>query len=242
MHRLFLTLAIAVLIVGYLIFCIWHMKRLTDISTRLIAQHVPFHRENPSGTPNIAVLGDSLALGVGADANGSIAAYFGRDFPDADVTLFARSGMRVKELDETFPTFADGSRDFMLLEIGANDITHFTSMNDFKASLRSVFRKAKKASKNVAALHSSNVGLAPFFPRPFNWLMTLRTRSFRSAYMTIAKEEGVAYVDLYRSSWDNEMKDTGQFYASDFLHLTSEGYGIWYGEIRSVMAREGISL
>lgn len=242
MLRPVLSIVAILLIVGYAVFCVWHMKRLANISTQLIETHVPFHRENPNGTPKIAVLGDSTAVGIGADASGSIAGDFGRDFPDADITLFARSGMRVKELDDTFPTFADGSRDFILLQIGANDIMHFTSMDDFKASLRSVFRKAKKASKNVAALHSGNVGLAPFFPRPISWLMTLRTKGFRSAYMQIAKEEGVAYVDLYKTAREDELKGSAEYYAPDGLHLTSKGYALWYAEVRAVMEKAGMSL
>jgi len=151
-------------------------------------------------------------------------------------------GRRGREFCETFPALGAGSKDFILLQIGANDIIRLTRLADFEHDLREVFRKAKKASKSVAALHSGNVGLAKIFPRPLSWYMTLRTRTFRDAYMRIAKEEGVTYVDLYRSSADDLLKPAEKYYAPDFLHLNPKGYQVWYGETRAAMQRDGISL
>src|SRR5438128_2600640 len=66
--------------------------------------NIPFERKNPHAKLKILFLGDSTALGTGAmDNTQSVAGWFGRDFPEAEIINRSRNGKRIKELADHFP-------------------------------------------------------------------------------------------------------------------------------------------
>jgi hypothetical protein len=94
---------------------------------------------------------------------------------------------------------------------------------------------------NVVALHSGNVGLAPFFPFYTKPLFSWRSRRVRALYKEAAQKHKVIYVDLYTKHADDPFyPDYGRFYAADSLHLNGAGYAIWYEKITSAIAKNGL--
>ena len=57
---------------------------------------------------------------------------------------------------------------------------------------------------------------------------------YRAEYRRIAAEKGVVYVDPFRGEL--------RFYGTDQFHLSEEGYGEWYREIRRAMAHADVVL
>jgi len=214
---------------------------LLSQSAKIVQRSQAFERRINSGSPRILVAGDSTAVGTGTTPEGSVAGHFAADFPHADIRNVSTNGWKVADLLTAFPT--DGSFDLILLQIGANDIMRGTPEGEFETSLAALFDKATEAGTHVVVLHSGNVGLAPMFRWPASAIMRTRTLRYRAIYRRIASEKGVAYVDLYREKKDDVMtKDIAKHYASDLLHLTADGYGVWYDAIRKTMTDAGIAL
>ncbi len=208
-------------------------------SAMLVERSRAFERNVDGGSPRILVAGDSTAVGTGTTPEGSTAGHFGADFPNADIRNVSVNGWKIEDLLPAFPT--KGSFDLVVLQIGANDIIRGTPQKEFETSLAALFEKAKAVSPNVVALHSGNIGLSPMLHWPVTTIMRSRTLRYREAYRRIAAEKGVAYVDLYAEKEDNVLgKDIAKYYASDLLHLTSDGYGVWYDAIRKTMEENGI--
>ncbi len=208
-------------------------------SAVLVEKSRPFeqHPENPR--LRILVLGDSTAVGTGVtDPRGSIAGRLGTDFPDADIRNLGINGLRMAGLEANFPNFPPQSFDLVVLQIGANDIVHGTPLPDFSASLSAVFTRATTIGKHVVALHSGNIGLAPIFQWPLDFVMRRRTLIYRQRYQEIAAERGVLYVDLFHEVQDDPFKGEG-FYAADNFHPTEKGYGVWYHDLREAMIKAG---
>jgi len=220
-----------------------YMHSLIAESTGLVAASHPYQQKG-LGHPRILVLGDSTAVGTGTkDNKGSTAGRFGQDFPDAEIINLSINGLKAAELDSDFPSFPEGSFDLVLLQIGANDILQRTPLPKFSASLRSIFSKANAAGDKVVALHSGNVGLAPFFRWPLSSYFRAKSLEMRETYLAIAAEHDVTYVDLFREAKDDVfLTDIPTYYAADRLHLTEAGYDDWYRQIRSAMANTGIFL
>lgn len=210
-------------------------------SAELVRESRAFERKIEGGSPRILIAGDSTAVGTGSTPDGSTAGRFGADYPSADIRNVSVNGWKVHNLLAAFPT--DGSFDLIVLQIGANDILRGTTQKDFEASLNALFGKAKAVSPNVVALHSGNIGLSPMLHWPVTAVMRSRTLRYREAYRRIAAKHDVAYVDLYKEKGDNVLgSDIAKYYASDLLHLTAEGYGVWYDAIRNTMEESGIRL
>ncbi len=219
------------------------MERV-KISEGLARGNKPYTQNLPQSEQRILILGDSAAAGVGADnPRDSIAGRLGADFPEAYVINQGMPGRDLSELLADFPRYPTKHLKLAVIMVGANDIINFTRIKNIERDLRLAVEKATLMANHVLILHSGNLGVAPFFPKTIGWIYTLRTLQVRRAYQRVAQETGVIYVDLYASRRDDPfLKDTAKFYASDGLHLTDEGYGVWHKKIRAAMQDANIKI
>ena len=217
---------------------------LLQKSRAIVKDSISFQRMNPKAVIKILFLGDSTAVGTGAaDPRDSVAGRFGRDFLDAHIVNLGKNGNKIKDLAREFNPEDYQGFNLIVIQAGGNDILRFTPLKYLEKDLRTILDKTKRVNRQVVILHSGNIGLAPFFPRPFGWVWSYRTLLVRELYTRIAKESGAVYVDLYAERKDDPfLKDVKRFYAPDLLHASGEGYGIWYNKIKETMERAGINL
>lgn len=229
---LFIILAIAALY-QYI-----QIRTYGPIGEKLAAttQGFSIHPANP--TARILVLGDSLAVGVGATSpSSSIAGRISQDYPQVDITNVAVSGSRVHDVIAQITPFTNDHFDLIVIQIGGNDVTHFTSLKNIESDMKSIMAQAHAMSPHVIVYSSGSVGFAPIFTPPSSWILTLETQRVYSALARIVTEAGGTYVNLY-VSWINDLfkTDTARYYAPDHFHVTSDAYAVWYGKIRPKIA------
>jgi len=199
-------------------------------------QATSYYKEEPEF--RILIAGDSIGEGVGAGSSSTIAAFFHKDFPEAEIINISESGHRTRETLRSLRRI-EGSFDLILLFSGANDILYLTSLDKAEENMRELLRKSKELSDDVVLATSGNIGLAPIFPEPVAWYFSYRTRKFLKEFASIAKEEKVTWVDLYKAPEEDLLSNSPQkYYAPDMLHLSGEGYEIWYDEIRHAMGEK----
>lgn len=204
----------------------------------------PFNRQLPGSSSKFLFLGDSTAVGTGADDNNrSTAGYLGKDFPDAEITNISHNGQKIHELLASFDGYNFSDFDLVVIQIGANDILKFTPLGNIQRDMQKLIEKAKTISPHVVLLHSGNVGAAPIFRWPFDVIMTERSRRVRDIYMRLARANGVYYVDLFQErDSDLFLKDIAKYYAPDLLHPSGDGYRFWYERIRQTLNEAGVVL
>jgi lysophospholipase L1-like esterase len=194
-------------------------------------------------TKKILVLGDSTAFGTGASRpEDSTAGRLGLKYPDAEVVNLAKNGMRIAGLEEVLKTLdaKDVSKqdknkhfDLILIQIGANDIIRLTPAQDIESGIDKILAKAKSLGDKVIVLHSGNVGESKFFPWYIRPILSHRSVNMREIYIKIAEKHKAEYVDLINAPIAVKLRENPSlYYSSDLLHLSSEGYGLWYEEIR----------
>jgi lysophospholipase L1-like esterase len=221
---------------GAQIFIIYqHIRKMTYDSK-------PFVRNNANAHLRFLFIGDSTAVGTGAQRNTqSVAGYFGQAFPSAQIDNDSYNGRKLDQLAVEFPKAAQPPYDLVVVQIGANDIMKFTPFKKVEREITTVIKDAKRVSRHVIILHSGNVGLAPVFIWPFDWIMTERARIVRRIYMKKAREENVLYVDLFTERGnDLFLKDIPKYYCLDLLHPSGEGYKWWYEKIRATLNGAGV--
>ncbi len=237
---LYTALAVAAALGIYLLYTAGMTLHRINVGKELAAGAEPFQKNGT--TPRILVVGDSTAVGVGA--NTSIPAFFAEEFPDAKIVTRADSGNRLADVEDELEAIPDDARfDLVLIQAGANDIFWFTPLDSVRERLEAVLREANGIGDSVVVLHSGNIGLAPFFPVWLGWAVTERTKEVRRIYLEEADVFNATYVDLFTTRENDPfLENASRYYAADGLHLSADGYRFWYEKIRGAMRRDGISL
>ena len=205
---------------------------------------LPYTRRVPGAELKILFLGDSTAVGTGANDNRhSTAGYFGQDFPLAEIANISQNGKKIQGLLAEFASQTFGKYDLVVIQIGGNDIMQLTPFKNIESDLIAVIERAKTIGRHVVILHSGNVGTAPIFHWPFDAIMTNRSRRVREIYMSQAKAHGAIYVDLFSEREDDLfLKDVKRYYSPDSLHPGGDGYRWWYERIRRTLDQAGVVL
>ncbi|MBA3815836.1 MAG: hypothetical protein H0X29_04815 [Parachlamydiaceae bacterium] len=215
----------------YIFYLIFAIHQSISNSEKIINNTIPYEQHPPNPEIYILVAGDSTAVGVGATENvKSTAGRLGTQFPNADISNIGVSGAKLKDLLLVLQKQQSKNYNLLVLQIGANDITHFTSYNSVRNELSEILALASEFSAKIILLTSGDIGRAPVFHWPFSRIMTARTLKVREIFIEEAsKYKKVSYVDLYLDrSEDPFEKDLKKYYASDSFHLTDDGYGVWY--------------
>jgi lysophospholipase L1-like esterase len=240
MHSLshwILTIFLAAAI-GYIAYSAYIIRRSFAESKVLIAETLPYQQHPAHPTYRVLVAGDSTAVGVGAgDPHLSTAGRLGADMPDADITNIAVSGMKVGALAASFAPYVSDHYDLALIQIGANDIVELTSYQDIRESLRASLAAAHAIAGRTIILTSGDLGEGPAFHWPVTIYLSHRTRMIRRIFIEeSASYPETTYLDIYTLLGGIDFKaDISRWYAPDYFHLSGEGYGLWYGEIKKVM-------
>lgn len=221
-----------------------------------------FERILPDAKQTIMVMGDSTAYGTGAtNPAESVAGRLGTAYPQSTIINHGKNGQKIHELSINFlsnfatNTASSGEKysrstnpshvNILVIQIGANDIIRFTSPDSLRIDLLQLLNNAKIKADKVVILHSGNIGTAPFFPRYLGWIWTMRTRQIRELYIREiasvnngidARGATITYIDLFQNSDDDiYATDPKKYYAADGLHLTGEGYKIWFERIQAAI-------
>lgn len=208
------------------------------------AQTVSFQRLRPEAALRILVAGDSTGVGVAVrDPSESVAGRLGELLPDAHVENISRNGARTRDVLAQVRTKQGQQYTLVLLQVGGNDILRFTPFEDLTRDLSTLLDEARAMSDHVVLLSAGNVGLAPLFPRAIGWVYTHRTRAVQEIFTREAKHRGVLYVDLFKERKDDIfLTDPLRYYAPDFLHLSGEGYRVWYERVVATLRSNKVQL
>jgi lysophospholipase L1-like esterase len=225
-------------LLAYLVFLAYPVYHSTHISQSLIQRAVPYEQHPSVPTMRILVAGDSTAVGVGTtDNHDSTAGRLGKQFATADITNVAVSGYRLADVIAVLQKQHGKHYDLLLLQIGANDVTHGTPTVTVARQLSQVLTLCSELSDKTIVLTAGNIGLSGVFHWPLSAIITGRTILVRSIFIkTVVQYPTVTYVDLFKDKKDDIFEtDIARYYAADHFHLTDEGYGIWYQYIQKTL-------
>ncbi len=233
-----IILLILAIIAAIVIYDTINTSRLIKIGVNQTELTTAYQRRLENPEFRFLVLGDSSAVGVGAQPQtGSVAGRLAADFPTADVQNIAVSGSKVKDAIaqlESLP--AEQRYDLILIQIGGNDIVRNTPYADLERDFPKVLELVKQHSDHVVQLTSGNVGTSKLLPFGTRWYFTLRTKKVREIFMRINTEQGTQYIDLLRKRADDPYaQDPQKYYSPDFFHPSAEGYGDWYSFVKPVV-------
>ncbi len=212
--------------------------RKIEISKQLIEKSTLFSLVSDDRTKTMLILGDSTAVGVGAEKKedttaGRLAAHIGATYAEN----YSVSGAKVADLQSQISQAKLDHYSVILIHIGANDIIRFRSVKKSGEELRQAMQSLPEADKVLVAT-AGNVGGATFFPWFIRPLHTMINRTYHEAFSKIVGEEGGIYVNFYEDpKTDPFVKDPATYLAADGLHPSSDGYRLWHERILTKIGR-----
>ena len=174
-------------------------------------------------------LGDSTAAGVGAsEADLAIPRRVARalDRP-VELTSLAVSGARVADVvDGQVPGLDALQPDVVLVSIGANDVVHLTSRDDFRAGYDDLVEAVPQGALLVL-LGVSDMGASPRYLQPLRGIASLRGSQLDDVTVDVARDRDAVYVDIAGEIGPTMRSDTDRYFAADRYHPSDDGYALW---------------
>ena len=233
MHLRFILIISGAILLA--LFAYWGIKfcLTVQVSKKLIQAVVPYEKESGDASAAMLVLGDSTAVGVGADTpEETVAGRIGEHINATLVENYAVSGAVTADLSEQSRKARLDRYQLIVIQIGGNDIIRFTSEKKAAEQLR-VAIAALPAAGKVVIISAGDVGGATLFPLPVRPFHTRLNQKYHDAFAAVAQESGATYVNFGESPATREINARPDIYlAADGLHPSSEGYRLWFEEMR----------
>ena len=178
----------------------------------------------------LAVLGDSIAYGVGADHPSHTLAERLRsaladDGITAETKVFARSGARSADLEAQVRRAVGWDPHLAVVVIGANDLTHFVPHGEAAEQLRAAVRALRDRGVEVVVAPAPDLSMVPHVPPMMRPVVQAGSLALRSAQVRAVVEEGGRVADATASTSSAFGSDRTLF-SRDRFHPSSAGYAV----------------
>lgn len=200
-----------------------------DRSRHIVAPAEAFEQEPARPVGSLLVVGDSTAVGAGADEPGqSVAGRLGKRFPGLRIRNLAVDGARLSDVIGQLDSVGNERFDMVLIMAGGNDVLRFTPLVRLRVEATRINAAAMAIARHVAWMPPGNLGAVPQWYWPMSRIIERRSRRVRAALVDIAGSMCAIYVDLYHSAEvDPFAVDADRFLAADGVHPSSAGYCYW---------------
>jgi lysophospholipase L1-like esterase len=187
-----------------------------------------FQRTVNDASHRLLVVGDSTAVGTGAQPDESVAGRLAALLPNVSVVNLAENGAKAADLVGQLEAAPDLVFDAVLVQIGGNDILRFTRLSTIRQAMHRALQIAHDKAGLVVLMSTGDVGIAPGLPFPINQLYSWRTPRVHAVLRDAAQSTHTEYVDLYTPSLDDPfVEEPERFHAYDGLHPSASGYAAW---------------
>ena len=178
------------------------------------------------------VLGDSTAAGLGASGpDHAYATVLSRRLAEAgwrvDLNVLGVSGARIQDvLEEQVPLALSAEPDLVFVGIGANDVTHLTSLSEIEREFALVVDRLQGSGAAVAVAGPPDMRAAAWL-EPLRSLAGWRGRQVAGAIRGVAERRDVPVVPLAELAGPYFASHPDDAYGGDEFHPGDGGYRAW---------------
>lgn len=178
----------------------------------------------------LAVLGDSVAAGLGADSAADtvggvlvrgLAAATGRS---VSLTNHAVVGAQSSDLERQVARCLTAPPHVAVIIVGANDVTHLVPRSHASDRLEGAVGALRAAGSQVVVGTCPNLGTVRPVGPPLKWVARTQSRRLAAAQAKATTRAGGVAVSLYDSLGPEFETNAEAFFAPDLFHPSSLGY------------------
>ncbi len=192
------------------------------LSKKLVGKTELFEKQH--GEMKVIVVGDSTALGAGAERPGdSLAGLLVSVYPDAQIINRAKSGIYISEVHAQFDK--NETTNLLFCASGGMDVLFLQPVDKIAHDLRSFLQYATKQSNHIIIVTPLNLGLSPVFPIFIRSFYKNRSVKVGLVIQEVADEfNNVAVVNNLLFESKNDIPAWETISAFDQIHPNSAGY------------------
>jgi lysophospholipase L1-like esterase len=181
-------------------------------------------------TMRLAVLGDSIAFGVGASRpSHTLARRISAALDDRGMAVeskvFALSGARSADLGRQVAHALEWGPHVALVVIGANDLTHFVPHDKAAEQLRVAVRALRDREIEVVVAPAPDLSMLPHVPPVMRPVVQAGSLDLRTAQVRAVLDEGGRVADASETTAAAFGGDRSLF-SADRFHPSSAGYAV----------------
>ncbi|MDL2363226.1 MAG: SGNH/GDSL hydrolase family protein [Patescibacteria group bacterium] len=230
-----LFIGVSVCLILLIIFVVLELVYIAKNGTPVDAPKIPRTSQTLSKNgPKLhyVVMGDSTSIGQGADYKDSysyqsaqhIAAKYAVTLTNVGV-----SGARARDVQAIqLPQALKLHPDIVLLAIGANDVTHFTSKKAFERSVQQTIDGLRKDNCDLKIVVTGvpAMGSVDRFPPGARQLAGFRTRQLNGVYEKLITKNHLVSAPVAARTGPTFAADPTLF-GPDKFHPNKRGYAVW---------------
>ncbi|HEX6160296.1 MAG TPA: SGNH/GDSL hydrolase family protein, partial [Thermoanaerobaculia bacterium] len=151
---------------------------------------------------------------------------------------FAVSGARMGDVLECQLPAAEALRaDVVLLSVGANDVTHLTSIGSMRRDLRQIVERLTRVNPavRIVVTGSPDMGSPPRIPRLLRGIASCRTRQVNRMFEAEATRSGLVFARIAERTGPLFRRNRSLFDADRF-HPNDDGYATWVVVLNEALA------
>ncbi len=178
------------------------------------------------------VMGDSTTISQGSDYEDGYAVSSSKHLAEKYTVSFSNVGISgatsQSVLEEQLKKAVERKPDLVLLGVGANDTTHFTSAKSIKGSLQQIIDSLREANPEVRIIMTRSPAMDSVtrFPWGAKQFMALRTRQVNKAFAEIIEKNSLTLAPIAEKTRDAFIADP-TLTAADNFHPNARGYALW---------------
>ena len=178
------------------------------------------------------VLGDSTAVGQGANYADGIAVrstvHLAQKSHAVRMNNYGVSGARMNDvLTRQIPQITERP-DIVLISIGANDITHFSSVSAVRNDMSGAIQQLRRKNSSVVIIITGvpAMGSVSRFPQPLRYLAGLQTTRMNKMFTELSVQQQVTLAPIAEKTGAT-FAHNHQLFAQDNFHPNKAGYSLW---------------
>jgi acyl-CoA thioesterase I len=188
------------------------------------------------------VLGDSTAVGIGGTYEHGIARQTARHLAEGrtvEMKNLAVSGAQITDvLHEQLPRIDGFVPDMVLLDAGANDVTHVTLARSLRRDLDAIHRQltAINPAVRIVVTGAPDMTTPPRIPWLLRGLAGWRTNVLNDVFRDFVEEHDLTFAPIAEETGPLFARDKSLFDEDDF-HPNDRGYATWIAVINRALDR-----
>ncbi|MCA1840434.1 MAG: SGNH/GDSL hydrolase family protein [Actinomycetota bacterium] len=180
---------------------------------------------------DLVVIGDSFTVGVGTTPERSfpwlVAQRLGEDFR-VRLNVLGMSGNNTSDVaDSQLPLVLDLKPRLVLIEVGANDATHFIAPAKVREKMGRTLESLLSTGASVVVIGPPDMGAPRAWAQPLRALIGWSGRRVADAIRDEAIARAVPYFDLAAATGDEFAREPFRYFSWDLFHPSAGGYLLW---------------
>jgi lysophospholipase L1-like esterase len=206
----------------------FHIYKAWRLTNATIPSSYQIHGPG-NGKLNVLIVGDSIAVGVGASTWEKTVHYqflsMLNEYKEINVDNFAVSGSLIHDIKKQLMRAGDKRYDLIFISSLANDVTEDTNLEYLRTEIQLALSQSKQIGKNIIWITPASMKTSYAAPYLIRMFWGKRQEAVIKILVDEAIKNEILLVDLVHSRLsENVSKNPHEYYAPDYFHPNDKAY------------------